>query len=370
MIMKKLLVLFFSIAWIYCSAQFPRAEIPGTQVRTITSSVIPGQEYKLQIMLPGGYSSSNKKYPVVYLMDSQWDFPLVTALYGEQYYDGFIPELIVVGVTWGGTNPNADSLRARDYTPSREARLPQSGGAANFLLFMKTELFPFIESNYKADKNDRALMGCSLGGLFTLYALFAEPGLFQRYVATSPAFGWDREVIYQYEKKYFETLPTGQAGKTAANARLYMVMGGVERNLPGYEKWVKHLNNRNYTSLKIGSRVLDNTGHSGTKGEGFARGLQYAYERPNITLDDVSIKKYTGSYRNKNGNTIELKKDGTGISFFFNPNSKYELKAANETDFYSDAEFFNIKFRKDDSGHVTGFDLMRWGNAQLFEKIK
>jgi len=81
---------------------------------------VNGQEYVLQVSLPAGYDKSNKKYPVVYLMDSQWDFPLVTALYGEQYFDGFIPELIIAGITWGGTHPNPDSLRARDYTPKCE----------------------------------------------------------------------------------------------------------------------------------------------------------------------------------------------------------------------------------------------------------
>ena len=358
--MKKLIALLFTSASLFATAQFPRADIPGTEVRKITSAVVAGQEYKLQIMLPGGYSNSNKKYPVVYLMDSQWDFPLVTSLYGEQYYDGFIPELIVVGVTWGGDKPNPDSLRARDYTPTKEARLPQSGGAANFLSFMKTELFPFIESNYKADKNDRVLMGCSLGGLFTLYALFAEPGLFQRYVAASPAIGWDNGVIRQYVQKYTERSP----------ARLYMTVGGVERGVPYFEEFSEYLNGRNYKSLKVGTRVLDNTGHSGTKGEGFARGLQYSYERPSITIDSKQIKKYTGSYQSGNGNTIELKKEGDDIAIYLSGNNKYVLKAANENEFYSTAEYFNVKFKKDDDGNVTAFDLQRYGNTQRFMKSK
>src|SRR3982751_229731 len=134
--------------------------IPGSQTKRITSSLVAGQEYQLHIMLPGGYANSNKVYPVVYLMDSQWDFPLVTALYGQQYFDGFIPQMIIVGVTWGGKNPNPDSLRARDYTPTKQNGTPQSGGADQFLSFMKEELFPFIEKNYRADKTDRTLMGC------------------------------------------------------------------------------------------------------------------------------------------------------------------------------------------------------------------
>src|SRR5690606_12970502 len=124
----------------------------------------------LHIQLPSGYENSTKKYPVVYLMDSQWDFPLVSAIYGEQYFDGFIPELILVGVTWG----KGETLRARDDTPTSVAGETTTGGADKFLDFMKEELFPFVESNYRADPEHRSLMGCSLGGLFTLYTLFTH----------------------------------------------------------------------------------------------------------------------------------------------------------------------------------------------------
>jgi predicted alpha/beta superfamily hydrolase len=112
-------------------------------------------------------------------MDSQWDFPLAKSLYGQHYFDGFIPEIIIVGVTWTGKNPNPDSLACKDYTPTNEKRLPQSGGADNFLSFMSgiVSLYRIeLQSRYK----DRTLMGCSLGGLFTMYTLFTHPGYVYR----------------------------------------------------------------------------------------------------------------------------------------------------------------------------------------------
>ncbi|KAK6020173.1 putative esterase, partial [Ostertagia ostertagi] len=195
------------------------------------------KEYELQILLPGNYKNSTKKYPVVYLMDSQWDFPLVKSLYGEHYFDGFIPELIVVGVTWGGVNPNPDSLRARDYTPTKEARTPQSGGADAFLSFMKKELFPFVETNYRADPDNRTLMGCSLGGLFTLYTLFTQPEMFNGYAAASPAVGWDKEVLYKYEAAF-------AAKKINKPVRVYMTVGDVERSRPVFEKFAAKMKSR------------------------------------------------------------------------------------------------------------------------------
>ena len=145
---KKITLTLISVIFLSVNivAQSDEVKITNSQTKKITSSIIKGQEYVLQIMLPAGYEKSNKKYPVVYLMDSQWDFPLLTALYGEQYFDGFIPEVIIVGITWGGEHPNPDSLRARDYTPTNEKRSPQSGGADKFLSVIKNDIFPFVES--------------------------------------------------------------------------------------------------------------------------------------------------------------------------------------------------------------------------------
>jgi predicted alpha/beta superfamily hydrolase len=346
-----------------CLAQFPAFTIRGSEVRKIISTNVPGQEYELHIMVPAGYQNSDKKYPVLYLMDSQWDFPLVTALYGEQYFDGFVPPMIIVGITWGGINPNPDSLRARDYTPTNEKRSPQSGGAPKFLSFLKNELIPFIEINYKGEKNDRALMGCSLGGLFTLYALFTEPGLFQRYIAATPAFGWDNEVIYQYEKKYAEN-------QSNPPAKLFACIGGVERSVPRFEKLTKYLSDRHYENLQIKTRILENTGHSGTKGEGYARGLQYVFERPSIKIENSILNKYAGTYSLSNGNVVQLKAENNQLVLYYSPTNKYPLQSTSETDFYSTAEFLYIRFKKDGNKTTTGFELETFGGAQWANKVK
>ena len=336
--------------------------IPGSHTRKMMSSAVSGQEYELQILLPAGFQGSGKTYPVVYLMDSQWDFPLLKSLYGQQYYDGFIPEIIVVGVTWGGIRPNPDSLRARDYTPSRESWAPQSGGADNFLSFINDELFPFVEKNYRGDPNNRTLMGCSLGGLITLYALFKRPEMFTGYVAASPAFGWDNEIIYQFEKAY-------AANKNVPHARLYMAMGGVERGVPGFELLVKQMNERRYPNLSMKTRILDNIGHSGTKAEGFARGLQYVFERPMLEWPAEKLQSFTGSYAARNGRPVEIKLEGGGLVLYFSPNNKFPLHASGENSFYSTAEFLNITFSRKD-GSVDGLELHQFGGKRLLNKVK
>ncbi len=358
--MKKLLVYFVTI---FCTvnvmAQYPPVLIPGSQTRKITSTIVH-QQYELQILLPAGYDKSTKKYPVVYLMDSQWDFPLLKSLYGEYYFDGFIPEMIIVGVTWGGVNPNPDSLRARDYTPTNEKRLIQSGGADKFLDFMKEELFPFVENNYKASGENRSLMGCSLGGLFTVYTMLTHTDMFTGYAAASPAVGWDDTVLYQYEKTF-------AAKKTVQPTRLYLTVGDVERSRPVFEKFAARLINGKYPNVSIRSKVLENTGHSGTKSETYARGLQYIFEKQKLTLDAAIIDKYTGVYQFPDGNTVELKKENNQLVCYFSPTYKYDLFAASDAEFYSNTEFFNLYFKKTDN-QVNGFELEHYGGNQFATK--
>lgn len=335
--------------------------IPGSQTKTFTSSIVSGQEYALQISLPASYGKSNKKYPVVYLMDSQWDFPLLTALYGQQYYDGFVPEVIIVGITWGGIHPNPDSLRARDYTPTNEKRLPQSGGADKFLTVIKNEVFPLVGKNYRVDENDKTLVGCSLGGLFTMYTLFTHPEMFNRYVAASPAFTWDNKILYKYEEQY-------HANKSNPPARLFMCVGGVETSVPDYKKLTSFLENRHYSNLQIESKVLDNTGHSGTKGIGYEKGLQFVFARPSVKLSASVLQPYAGIYEMNDGSRITITLENNSLVALAS-GAKINLLAASETDFYTKAFFLKIHFEKDADGKVSGFRLEQYGSNQFVKKI-
>ena len=78
--------------------------------------------------------------------------------------------MIVVGIE----NVNQDT-RYRDFTPTHaegfhDEDIPTSGGADNFLNFLKKELAPFIDKNYRTEPF-RIIIGTSMGGLFTSYAL-------------------------------------------------------------------------------------------------------------------------------------------------------------------------------------------------------
>ena len=247
--------------------KFPPVVIPGSQVRTLKSEDT-GRTYDLYLQLPD--IKPGRKYPVLFVLDGQWDFKLLDSVYGGLHYDGFVPEMIIVGITYSGANPNYDRLRAMDYTPTAVKDVPGSGDAPKFLAFFKKDLIPFVEKNYSADPSRRILLGSSYGGLFTLYALFTEPALFYGYVAAAPAVSYDGDFSFKQEKKFAETnknLPV----------RLSVSVGGVEQLTGPVKDFMDVLKNRSYAGLRLETRVIEGEGHAGNKPEAYNRGLRFVF---------------------------------------------------------------------------------------------
>jgi len=183
-----------------------QATILASEVR-IMKSEFTGRKYRISIALPYAYLKSGdesspfpkslSKWPVVYLTDANWYFGMVTEIARSMAWCGATTDAIIVGIGYPqGKDPqkawnDSAAWRSSDFTPvnnkeddqddvKRWKRKVESGGADKFLQFIKQELIPVIESEFKADPKRRILAGHSLGGLFTAFALFEEPGLFRK----------------------------------------------------------------------------------------------------------------------------------------------------------------------------------------------
>lgn len=234
-----------------------------------------GVAYELVITLPSSYASSpDKDYPVLYYVDAYWDAPLVNAVYGGLVYDAFAPEFIMVGLSYPGENVNYDQERLRDLTPTTvKSRSETSGGAPAFLQFIKESVIPLIEKSYRADKTQRALAGSSLGGLFTLYAMYKEPGAFKRYIAISPAADWDNG--------YIKTLDAAYAKQNKQlNARLFLSYSTGEYKPFGdpIAAFQQQIKTRDYKGLQLMNYVMHDVRHAGVKPDGYVRGLMWAWK--------------------------------------------------------------------------------------------
>ncbi len=371
--MQKILIIYSILFIFYCSgipAQdldssnspiLPKVEIAGTQLLKIHSDIV-NQDYDLYINLPANYSDTSKGYPVVYLLDAQWDFSLVSAIYGEQYYDGFLPGLIIVGITWGGDNPNYDTLRARDFTPIHLKPLDNFGNAPKFLEFIKNELVPFIDSKYRTDKNDRTLMGSSLGGLFTLYTLFNETNLFERYALTSPALKWGKGIINNYEANYSKN-------NSKLPAKLYTGIGEYE-DPSDFQKFTDKLKLRNYRDLEFMKQIIKGVGHSGGKAEGYTKGLQFVFTRPSLAIPSSALSRYSGTYQENHENKIRIYTDKNHLTAVDSSKSKFILLAETDKDFYRRGVFYFIHFNKNINGKITGFSLNQFNKLTYFTKVE
>lgn len=253
---------------------YPPHVLRNTQIRTLPRSA-NGRDYQLFVALPPDYATSGKKYPVLYICDGYWDFTLISGFYGNLIYDRVVPHFIIVGFGYqhAATNAEFDVLRRHDYTLVSDGNDPKgerSGHAADFLAVVETEIIPFVEMEYRVDPSFRALSGNSLGGLFSLYAMFAKPGLFQAHVAASPACP---PALFEFEKKFAADHPH-------LPARLFMT--GAEKEGRGFLADIKRFNerlqSRRYEGFKYQWRLIDGEGHTGTKAESYNRGLRFAFE--------------------------------------------------------------------------------------------
>lgn len=231
-------------------------------------------EYELLITLPSSYqSSSDKKYPVLYYVDAYWDAPLLNAVYGGLIYDQLTPEFIMVGISYAGESVNYDKERLRDLTPTTVAQRGNSGGAPFFLQFIKSSVVPFIEKNYRSSNTERALSGSSLGGLFTLYAMYQDPAFFKRYIAISPAADWDDGYLAKLDTTYAHN-------NNSLQARLFISYSKDEYKLFGnpIATLQQRIKKHHYKNLQLLNYVMQDVRHASVKPDGYVRGLMWAWK--------------------------------------------------------------------------------------------
>ena len=180
--------------------QIPSEKIIIGEKITIPSKIL-NEDRQILIHLPQDYEYSDKKFPVLYVLDGEYFFYQATGAVQflsecSYIYNYPIPEMIIVAII------NVD--RNRDYTPTYAPNqlgslyFPTSGKADRFLEFIEKELIPEIDRKYRTQPF-RTLAGWSFGGLFTVYTFAHKPELFSAFLAISPSLWWDEDL---YVSKY------------------------------------------------------------------------------------------------------------------------------------------------------------------------
>jgi predicted alpha/beta superfamily hydrolase len=149
---------------------------------------------KIWMYLPKNYDSTHKKYPVIYMHDAQNLFDAKTSYIGEWNVDDKLDSLnaqvIVVGIEHG------NEKRMEELTPFKNSKYG-GGKADNYLEFIVKTLKPAIDSKYRTKTNSKntGIMGSSLGGLVSYYAILKYPEVFGKAGVFSPSFWFCRKEI-------------------------------------------------------------------------------------------------------------------------------------------------------------------------------
>ena len=179
-------------------------KIQGTIYRT---DIFPSKfitPRTVDVWLPSNYSK-NKKYNVLYMHDGQMLFDASTTWNKQEWMvdevvsklnlENKIEDIIVVAI-W-----NIPELRYTDLYPKKPFELLSKNeqekfqieakkrnrkislkeiNSDNYLKFIVKELKPFIDKNYSVytDAKHTAIMGSSMGGLISMYAICKYPKIF------------------------------------------------------------------------------------------------------------------------------------------------------------------------------------------------
>lgn len=221
-------------------APAPSAVVYAAIQERDVASKITGRSYHLYILRPADtVAPPPEGFPVIYLTDADYMFHTAAETLAMLSYALQTKPAIIVGIGYGQGLEVATRDRFADFTPTQPDAASAAmfrvgpyfkgatfGGGESFYHFLKDELRPQIDTEYKTDKNDNILWGHSLGGLFGLYVLFNHPDAFKTYLIGSPTFIWNSGAIFKDEPKLASSLA---AGKVAP--RVLLTAGALEETV-------------------------------------------------------------------------------------------------------------------------------------------
>ena len=201
-----------------------------TKTSTVTENVqvLPYQfvmteldrQRTIRLYLPPSYHHSDKRYPVIYMHDGQNLFDDMTAFAGEWGVDESLNQLaaekdfevIVVGID------NSADFRMNELSPWANKRFGEAQGK-QYMDFIVEVVKPYIDTNFRtqSERLHTAIMGSSMGGLISHYAIHAYPEVFGKAGIFSPAY-WYSQDVFSFSK----------LKKAQLDARLYVMYGDEE----------------------------------------------------------------------------------------------------------------------------------------------
>lgn len=222
----------------------------------------------LFVYLPPDYDAEGKTYRTLYMHDGQNLFDPALSFAGSWRVGETMERLgregieaIVVGV------PSMGERRLAELTPFADPRLGGGDGDA-YLEFLATTVCPLIDASFatRPRREERVILGSSLGGAFSLYAFFQRSDIFGHCGALSPSLWFARAKM----ERFIQQAPF-QPG------RIYLDVGTRERSHERRDRLFFH-----YRSWRFTTAVAAMVRLLRRKGYQMGRDLDYVVEHGGI----------------------------------------------------------------------------------------
>lgn len=183
-------------------------------------------DYECSLYLPSEYYTSHKNYPIVYINGDSIEQEFMEDI--EPHFGADCGEFILLGIQSKNWNEDFTPWPAKPLTKKGESF---EGGALDYLNILTNTIKPFIDEHYKTkpEPSNTALIGYSLGGLVSLYALY-NFGAFGKIGSLSGSLWYDDWIEFM-----------NSHAPVNVSAKVYMSLGKVEEK------------SRNKRMAKVGS---------------------------------------------------------------------------------------------------------------------
>ncbi len=238
----------------------------------IISEIMNNEAFNIEVVLPNSYDST-KKYPIIYITDWWFASHITIPIYEILAISNNIEPIIIVGIQ------RKSSVSAKDWNSNRRidltpTNLPEkhklSGGAKQFLSFIKNELIPSVETRYPSDVEKRGYSGYSLGGLFGTYILLNEPDLFKKYLIGSPYLMYDD---YLLSKELVKMKPE----KISSIKSIFLAVEEEGDQLKAFEDIRESLIKKKSSDLQLESVIIFGEDHYTAIPSTMTKGLKFLY---------------------------------------------------------------------------------------------
>jgi hypothetical protein len=182
------------------------------------------QDRRIYIHVPKLDSADvNKALPVLYLLDGENHFHILSAYIEYLRHWQVIPPIIIVGIV------SVD--RIKDLTPTNslinfdgevDSKYKTSGGNKQFLNFIQQELMPYMDAKYKTSPF-RIFAGHSMGGLAAINCMLMRPDMFDAYIAVSPSLWFGNGYVLRLAAQKLPNLPM-------RNKKIFYSVGNEDGN--------------------------------------------------------------------------------------------------------------------------------------------